>query len=102
MILMGDIVVSFRHPNKRSGGLIYDCLIFLTQWDQDKMAISQETFSNTFSWIEMYEFCLIYASIGLNELMAIPILEILYISASDLTMHDTSCLNLIMTWIIWF
>ena len=24
------------------------------------------------------------------------------LSASDLTMHDTSCLNPIMAWIIWF
>ena len=31
----------------------------LTHWGQDKMAaISQVTFSNAFSWMKMYEFCL--------------------------------------------
>ena len=34
-----------------------DCLL-LTHWGRHKMdAISQTTFSNSFSWMEMYEFC---------------------------------------------
>ena len=34
-------------------------LTFLTHWGQDKMAaVSRTMFSNTFSWMKMYEFCL--------------------------------------------
>ena len=33
-------------------------MIKLTHWGWDKIAISQTTFSNAFSWMKMYEFCL--------------------------------------------
>ena len=54
---------NFRPPHKGKGKIFpwQSWLFLLTYWGRDKMAaISQTTFSNAFSWMEMYEFRLLF------------------------------------------